>query len=64
MEFDTILRFVNDLSSHIDLHSSLHDAEALLAATGEEGMACMPAQLDVQEAEILEGPETGEEDGE
>ncbi|KAJ7539104.1 hypothetical protein O6H91_11G077100 [Diphasiastrum complanatum] len=43
MEFDTLLKFINELSGHIDLESTLRDAEALCLFAGERGAACIPA---------------------
>ncbi|CAK9872932.1 unnamed protein product [Sphagnum jensenii] len=41
MEFDTLLKFINELSGHIDLESTLRDAEALCLFAGEKGAACI-----------------------
>ncbi|CAK9868811.1 unnamed protein product, partial [Sphagnum jensenii] len=41
MEFDTLLKFINELSGHIDLDSTLRDAEALCLFAGEKGAACI-----------------------
>jgi hypothetical protein len=42
MEFDTLLKFINELSGHIELESTLRDAEALCLLAGEKGAACIP----------------------
>ncbi|KAJ6857527.1 hypothetical protein NC651_039054 [Populus alba x Populus x berolinensis] len=42
MDFDTLLKFINELSGHIDLDSILRDAEALCICAGENGAACIP----------------------
>lgn len=42
MDFDTLLKFINELSGRIDLDYSLRDAEALCACAGESGAACIP----------------------
>ncbi|XP_027916325.1 TBC1 domain family member 17 isoform X1 [Vigna unguiculata] len=42
MDFDTLLKFINELSGHIDLDASLRDAEALCICAGENGAACIP----------------------
>ncbi|XP_073262342.1 uncharacterized protein [Populus alba] len=42
MDFDTLLKFINELSGHIDLDSTLRDAEALCICAGENGAACIP----------------------
>lgn len=42
MEFDTLLKFINELSGHIDLESTLRDSEALCLFAGERGAACIP----------------------
>ncbi|XP_047325654.1 TBC1 domain family member 15-like [Impatiens glandulifera] len=42
MDFDTLLKFINELSGHIDLDSALRDAEALCICAGENGPACIP----------------------
>jgi hypothetical protein len=43
MEFDTLLKFINELSGHIDLESTLRDTEALcLFAKDKGGPACIP----------------------
>ncbi|CAI5946388.1 unnamed protein product [Closterium sp. NIES-65] len=61
MEFDSLLKFANDLSCHIDLDAALRDAEALCVLSGERGQACMPVPPPPLE-EMFEGPETGEEE--
>ncbi|GJP50623.1 hypothetical protein CLOM_g9766 [Closterium sp. NIES-68] len=61
MEFDSLLKFANDLSCHIDLNAALRDAEALCVMSGERGQACMPVPPPPLE-EMFEGPETGEEE--
>ncbi|XP_010557604.1 PREDICTED: TBC1 domain family member 15 [Tarenaya hassleriana] len=42
MDFDTLLKFINELSGHIDLDSVLRDAEALCICAGENGAASIP----------------------
>ncbi|XP_026448688.1 TBC1 domain family member 15-like [Papaver somniferum] len=42
MDFDTLLKFINELSGHIDLNAALRDAEALFFCAGENGEACIP----------------------
>jgi hypothetical protein len=42
MDFDPLLKFINELSGHIDLDSVLRDAEALCICAGENGAACIP----------------------
>ncbi|KAF5934932.1 hypothetical protein HYC85_026061 [Camellia sinensis] len=42
MDFDTLLKFINELSGHIDLDAILRDAEALCICAGENGAACIP----------------------
>ncbi|XXG52174.1 hypothetical protein AAC387_Pa03g0553 [Persea americana] len=42
MDFDTLLKFINELSGHLDLDSALRDAEALCICAGENGAACIP----------------------
>eukprot|EP00897_Mesotaenium_endlicherianum_P003037 jgi/Mesen1/2761/ME000017S02126 len=42
MEFDTLLKYINELSGHIELESTLRDAEALCRFAGERGVSCMP----------------------
>eukprot|EP00252_Welwitschia_mirabilis_P020499 TRINITY_DN5046_c0_g1_i3.p1 TRINITY_DN5046_c0_g1~~TRINITY_DN5046_c0_g1_i3.p1 ORF type:complete len:672 (+),score=142.29 TRINITY_DN5046_c0_g1_i3:181-2196(+) len=42
MDFDTLLKFINELSYHIDLEKTLRDAEALCLCAGEAGSACIP----------------------
>ncbi|KAK9100705.1 hypothetical protein Scep_024135 [Stephania cephalantha] len=42
MDFDTLLKFINDLSGHIDLDATLRDAEALCVCAGENGAALIP----------------------
>ncbi|KAL4654142.1 hypothetical protein ACB092_01G356900 [Castanea dentata] len=42
MDFDPLLKFINELSGHIDLDSILRDAEALCICAGENGAACIP----------------------
>lgn len=42
MDFDTLLKFINELSGHIDLNASLRDAEALCICAGENGEASIP----------------------
>ncbi|XWS72956.1 hypothetical protein CRYUN_Cryun02cG0083900 [Craigia yunnanensis] len=42
MDFDTLLKFINELSGQIDLDAILRDAEALCICAGENGAACIP----------------------
>ncbi|KAG6414237.1 hypothetical protein SASPL_126955 [Salvia splendens] len=42
MDFDTLLKFINELSGQIDLDSTLREAEALCICAGENGAACIP----------------------
>lgn len=42
MDFDTLLKFINELSGQIDLDSTLREAEALCICAGENGVACIP----------------------
>ncbi|CAN4096548.1 unnamed protein product [Withania somnifera] len=42
MDFDTLLKFINELSGHIDLDAILRDAEALCICAGENGESCIP----------------------
>ncbi|CAI8610355.1 unnamed protein product [Vicia faba] len=42
MDFDSLLKFINELSGHIDLDATLRDAEALSICAGEEGAARIP----------------------
>lgn len=42
MDFDTLLKFINELSGHIDLDGTVRDAEALCVCAGENGTACIP----------------------
>ncbi|PWA59269.1 rabGAP/TBC domain-containing protein [Artemisia annua] len=42
MDFDTLLKFINELSGQIDLDPVLRDAEALCVCAGENGAASIP----------------------
>lgn len=42
MDFDTLLKFINELTGHIDLQVALRDAEALFLRAGNLGSACIP----------------------
>jgi len=42
MEFDTLLKFINELSGRIDLESTLRDTQALCLFAGEKGAECIP----------------------
>ncbi|KAK1392696.1 TBC1 domain family member 15 [Heracleum sosnowskyi] len=42
MDFDTLLKFINELSEQIDLDAILRDAEALCICAGESGSASIP----------------------
>ncbi|KAL6912246.1 hypothetical protein ACP4OV_001051 [Aristida adscensionis] len=43
MDFDTLLKFINELSGQIDLNRAIQDAEALCTVAGDNGAACIPA---------------------
>lgn len=43
MDFDTLLKFINELSGQINLDRVVQDAEALCTIAGENGAACIPA---------------------
>ncbi|TVU28212.1 hypothetical protein EJB05_19721 [Eragrostis curvula] len=43
MDFDTLLKFINELSGQINLDRAIQDAEALCTIAGENGAACIPA---------------------
>lgn len=57
MEFDTLLKFINDLSGRIELEATLRDAEALCRYAGEAGVACMPPAPPPTDETQIEGPE-------
>lgn len=57
MEFDVVLKFVNDLSGKIDLESTLRDAEALCTFAGDAGVACMPPPPPPP-LDLIEGPDS------
>ncbi|KAJ7956730.1 RabGAP/TBC domain-containing protein [Quillaja saponaria] len=42
MDFDTLLKFLNELNGHIDLDAILRDGEALCICAGENGATCIP----------------------
>ncbi|ONK78949.1 uncharacterized protein A4U43_C01F1330 [Asparagus officinalis] len=42
MDFDTLLKFINELSGGINLDDIIRDAEALCNCAGEQGAACIP----------------------
>ncbi|KAG6478325.1 hypothetical protein ZIOFF_061761 [Zingiber officinale] len=42
MDFDTLLKFINELSGTIDLDWMIKEAEALCVCAGENGAACIP----------------------
>lgn len=42
MDFDTLLKFINELSGQIDVDAILRDAEALCICAGENGAASIP----------------------
>ncbi|KAF5955655.1 hypothetical protein HYC85_008511 [Camellia sinensis] len=44
MDFDNLLKFINELSGHIDLDSILRDVEALCICAGENRAACIPSR--------------------
>lgn len=56
MDFDTLLKFINELSGQIDLDSTLREAEALCICAGENGAACIPPgtppSLPVEESSV------------
>lgn len=56
MDFDTLLKFINELSGQIDLDATLREAEALCICAGENGAACIPPgtppSLPVEDASI------------
>nr|XP_043628158.1 TBC1 domain family member 15 [Erigeron canadensis] len=58
MDFDTLLKFINELSGQIDLDPILRDAEALCVCAGENGAASIPPgtppSLPIQDASIYQ----------
>ncbi|PKA47841.1 hypothetical protein AXF42_Ash019852 [Apostasia shenzhenica] len=42
MDFDCLLKFINELSGKIDVDTIIRDAEALCMSAGEHGAACIP----------------------
>ncbi|CAO1942028.1 unnamed protein product [Urochloa humidicola] len=42
MDFDTLLKFINELSGRINLDRAIQDAEALCTIAGENGASCIP----------------------
>ncbi|MFS7917242.1 putative small G signaling modulator, Rab-binding protein [Helianthus anomalus] len=58
MGFDTLLKFINELSGQIDLDPVLRDAEALCVYAGENGVASIPPgtppSLSSQDASIYQ----------
>ncbi|KAA3468350.1 TBC1 domain family member 15-like isoform X2 [Gossypium australe] len=42
MDFDTLIKFIYELSGRIDLDATLRDAEALCICAGEKGADCIP----------------------
>ncbi|KAL6633680.1 hypothetical protein ACP70R_026351 [Stipagrostis hirtigluma subsp. patula] len=42
MDFDTLLKFINELSGQINLDRAIQDAEALCTIAGDNGAACIP----------------------
>ncbi|XP_062222237.1 uncharacterized protein LOC133921402 [Phragmites australis] len=42
MDFDTVLKFINELSDQINLDRAIQDAEALCTVIGDNGAACIP----------------------
>lgn len=42
MGFDTLLKFINELSGQIDIDLNIVDAEALCVWAGEDGAARIP----------------------
>lgn len=43
MDFDTLLKFINELSGQINIDRAIQDAEALCTIAGDDGAACIPA---------------------
>ncbi|KAL7593841.1 hypothetical protein Lser_V15G33105 [Lactuca serriola] len=58
MDFDTLLKFINELSGQIELDPVLRDAEALCVCAGENGAASIPPgtppALPIPEASIYQ----------
>ncbi|XP_024959245.1 TBC1 domain family member 15-like isoform X1 [Cynara cardunculus var. scolymus] len=58
MDFDTLLKFINELSGQIDLDPVLRDAEALCVCAGENGAASIPPgtppSLPIQDGSIYQ----------
>ncbi|VAI48566.1 unnamed protein product [Triticum turgidum subsp. durum] len=42
MDFDTLLKFINELSGQINIDRAIQDAEALCSIAGEAGADCIP----------------------
>ncbi|KAF7090640.1 hypothetical protein CFC21_093362 [Triticum aestivum] len=42
MDFDTLLKFINELSGQINIDRAIQDAEALCTIAGEAGADCIP----------------------
>lgn len=42
MDFDTLFKYINELSCHIDLDSVLSYSEALCMSAGKNGAAAIP----------------------
>lgn len=42
MDFDTLLKFINELSGRIDLEGALREAESLCVVAGDLGTSCIP----------------------
>lgn len=42
MDFDTLLKFINELSGQIDIETTLMEAEAMCICAGDNGPACIP----------------------
>ena len=42
MDFDTLLKFINELSGQINIDRAIQDAEALCTIAGDDGAACIP----------------------
>ncbi|XP_075509805.1 uncharacterized protein LOC142546152 [Primulina tabacum] len=61
MDFDTLLKFINELSDRIDLDTTLRDAEALCIHAGENGAASIPPgtppSLPLEDASIYPQPD-------
>lgn len=59
MQFDHLLRFINELSGRVDLDDTLQYAEALCLWAGKRGEQCIPEPVE-EEMVLIEGPERDE----